>query len=99
MAKSKKDKAAFRAAFDPNVIVPNKIRAGIESLAKAEGPDGWEEEIHFLKRCGINAQTVSPHREKFSAHIVEARTPGRKTVNVWFADPKVAAAERKNLYG
>lgn len=99
MAKAKKDKAAFRSQFDPNVIVPNKIRAGLDSLKKSEGADGWEEEIHFLKRCGINAQAVSPHRDSFKAHIVEAKKPGGRPVNVWFADPKVAAVERKNLHG
>lgn len=98
MPKPKKDKAAFRSQFDPNVIIPNKIRAGLESLAKAEGPDGWEKEVDFLKRAGINAQSVAPHREKFAAHIVEAKDKSRP-VNVWFADAKVAATERKNLHG
>lgn len=99
MAKAKKDIAAFRAQFDPNVIIPNKIRAGLASLEKSDGKDGWDEEMHFLKRAGINAQAVAPHRETFKAHIVEARKPGGRVVNVWFVDPKKAAEMRKALNG
>lgn len=98
-AKSKKDKASFRAQFDPNVIIPNKIRVGLESLAKSEGADGWEEEVHFLKRANVNAQGVGPHREAFSAHLVEVKKPGGRTINVWFVTAKAAAEERKNLHG
>lgn len=97
-AKVKKDTEAFRAAFDPAVINPNKIRAGLAALAKAEGADAWEEEVHFLRRAGINAQTVAPHREAFKAHIVEAKKPKSSgTINVWFVDVKAAAAMRKAL--
>jgi hypothetical protein len=96
-AKVKKDTEAFRAQFDPAVINPNKIRAGLAALAKAEGPDAWEEEVHFLRRAGINAQTVAPHREAFKAHIVEAKKPKGGLINVWFVDVKAAAAMRKAL--
>lgn len=98
-AKPKKDKASFRSQFDPNVIIPNKIRAGLDSLAKSEGADGWEEEVHFLRRAGLNAQAVSPHRAAFEAHIVEVKKPGGRAVNVWFAHVKAATEERKNLHG
>lgn len=98
-AKVKKDKDAFRAQFDPNVIVPNKLRAGLADLAKAEGPDAWEEEPKFLQRAKVNSQAAAPHREAFKAHIVEARNSNRKTVNVWFVDVKAANEMRKALNG
>jgi hypothetical protein len=95
-AKVKKDKDAFRAAFDPNVIIPNKIRAALADLAKHEGPDAWDEEVNFLKRAGINAQTVAQHRDTFKAHIVEAKK-NSKPIFVWFVDVKAAAELRKAL--
>lgn len=98
MAKAKKDIAAFRAQFDPNVIIPNKIRAGFASLAKSDGADGWEEEVHFLRRAGVNAQMIAPHRDAFKAHIVEAKKNSRPC-NVWFVDVKKAAEMRKALNG
>lgn len=98
MAKAKKDLAAFRAAFDPNVIIPNKIRAAFESLAKAEGPDAWEKEVDFMRRAGINHQTIAPHRDTFKAHIVEAKDKSRPVL-VWFVDVKKAAEMRKALAG
>lgn len=96
-AKVKKDKDAFRAAFDPNVIIPNKIRAGLDDLAKAEGADAWEEEPKFMQRAKVNAQTIAAHRDAFKAHIVEAKNANRKPVNVWFVDVKAAAEMRKAL--
>ena len=96
-AKLKKDKQAFRNLFDQSVIVPNKIRAAFDSLAKDEGPEAWEAEIDFLRRARLNAQTVGPHRDAFKAHIVEAKNASRKPVNVWFSDPKAAAEMRKAL--
>jgi hypothetical protein len=98
MAKAKKDIAAFRAAFDPNVIIPNKIRDGLAALSKAEGPDAWEKEVDFLRRAGINHQTIAPHRDAFKAHIVEAKDKSRPVL-VWFVDAKRAAEMRKALNG
>jgi hypothetical protein len=97
--KTKKGLEEFRATFDPNVIIPNKIREGLKALEKSDGADGWDEEIHFLRRAGINAQQVAPHRDAFKGHIVEAKKPGGRVVNVWFVDVKKAAEMRKALNG
>lgn len=96
MPKPKKDTDTFREQFDPAVIIPNKIKAALASLAKDEGPAAWDEEIHFLKRASLNAQTIAPHRETFKAHIVEAKK-NKRVINVWFVDPKAAAEMRKKL--
>lgn len=97
MSKPLKNSQSFRATFDSKVIIPNKIRAALDSLHKEGGPEAWEEEVHFLRRAGINAQSAAAHREAFKAHIVEAKKPGNKPINIWFSDTKVAAAERRNL--
>ncbi len=98
MPKVKKGLAEFRAQFDPNVIIPNKIRAAFKSLAKDEGPDAWEKEVDFLRRAGINHQTIAPHRDAFKAHLVEAKDKSRPVL-IWFVDVKRAAEMRKALGG
>jgi hypothetical protein len=86
--------ADFRAQHDPDVVVPNKIKAALASLAK-EGAEAWDYEMDFMKRAGISTTQVGAFREQFSDHVVEARTVGGKSPRkVWFADPKVAAKAR-----
>lgn len=51
MAKAKKDVAAFRAQFDKGVIIPGKLRAGLDDLGKKEGIEAWETDADFLRRA------------------------------------------------
>jgi hypothetical protein len=88
-----KNLADFKAQFDPAVVIPNKIRAALEALAK-EGREAWEYEQDFLKRCRVSPPHLSPFREQFLQHIVEVRDPGKNPRKVWFADPKVAKIAR-----
>lgn len=82
--------ADFKAAHDPNVIVPNRIRVALASLAK-EGVEAWEYEGEFLKRAGISQTQLGQFREHFLAHIVEAPgTRARTGRRVWFGDVKTA---------
>lgn len=94
--KPKKNGSTFRAAFDPTVITPNKIRAALASLEKEEGREGWEEEVHFFRRAGVNTGQGAAYRDLFKTHIVEVRK-NSKPINVWCVDPKFAAKERRNL--
>lgn len=91
--KKAKTLADFRAAFDPAIIVPVKIKAGLASLRK-EGREAWEAESEFLQRAGVANCQISAYRDNFAAHIVEAgvRNPKR----FWFADTKVAEKARKS---
>lgn len=94
MATKSKTLADFRAAHDPNVIVPNKIRAALEGLMRI-GPEHWEYEGDFLKLAGLSTTQLSAYREQFTAHIVETpHTNNRAPRRVWFASPKAAKLAR-----
>jgi hypothetical protein len=89
MAKAKTI-ADFRTLHDMNVIVPNKIRAALESMLK-EGPEQWDYEGDFIKRAGISTTQVNQFRDQFTPHVIEAgRTNGRSGRRVWVADAKIA---------
>lgn len=82
--------ADFRSAHDPNVIVPNKIRAALAAMLK-EGAEQWEYELEFIKRAGISNTQMGQFREQFADYVVEAAaSSGRAGKRVWFADAKVA---------
>ena len=82
----------FRALHDPNVVVPNKIRAALASMA-TEGKEHWEYEADFLKRAGVTPLQLAAFRETFKTHIVETGN-SRNAKRVWFADPKTAEKAR-----
>lgn len=85
----------FKAAFDPDVRIPAQIRAGLKSLL-AEGPEAWEYEADFLRRCGqgVGNTHISRYRPQFEKHIVVVRIKGKNDKNVWFADVKAATKAR-----
>lgn len=92
--KRAKTVADFRAAHDPSVIVPNKIRKALEAMAR-EGKENWEYELDFIKRAGISQAQCSQYREQFQDHVVETAVQhGRSSRRVWFASTKVAASIR-----
>lgn len=91
--KTTKTLADFKAQFDPDVVVPNKIKAALASLLK-EGPESWEMEAEIIKRAGISQTQMSAYRGQFEKHIVSARSPGKDGKRIWFADAKVAAKAR-----
>lgn len=93
MAKAK-TLADFRAAHDKNVIIPNKIRAALEQLAKL-GPEHYEYEADFLKLAGVSQTDIGKYREKFVDFIVETSAiHGRTGRRVWFGTVKAAKAAR-----
>ncbi len=95
MATKPKTLADFKAAHDPNVIVPNKIRAALAAIEK-EGAEHWLYEFDFLKLSGLSTTQLAMFRDQFAAHIVEA--PGgngnKSTKRVYFGNAKVAAKLR-----
>lgn len=94
-AKPKKDLSSFRASHDRSVIVPNKIRAALVELEKAEGPEAWEYEQEFMRRAKISSTDVGQYRDDFLAYIVQ--TPGNNGKRVWFAQAKAAKTARETL--
>ena len=81
----------FRAAHDPNVMIPQRIKKTIAEMAK-EHPESWMYEQEFLSRAGVSNNLIGGFRDDFAEYIVETR--GKNPKRVWFADPKVAAKAR-----
>lgn len=87
--------ADFRAAHDPNVIVPTKIRNALAQMEKEGGPENWEYEGDFIKRSGVSQGQMGQFRSEFEAHVVEtASNNGRAAKRVWIANAKAAAKFR-----
>lgn len=86
--------ADFRAAHDPDVMIPAKIRAALATLEK-EGAEEWRYEAEFIALAKIGQAQMSQYRDQFSSHIVEAPSVGgRAPKRVWFATTKAAKAAR-----
>jgi hypothetical protein len=92
---AKKNLDSFRSIHDRSVTVPNKIKAGLAALRKADGAEGWEYEADFVKRAGLSQTDLGAYRGQFEAHIVE--TKGKSAKRVWFADPGTAATAREAI--
>jgi len=87
--------ADFKSAHDPSTRFADKIRAGLKSLA-AEGPEAWENEGKFMRRCGVAPTCMTDLREQFKAHWVEVpRVGGSQVKRAWFGNAKVAAKARQ----
>lgn len=87
--------AAFRAAHDPNVMVPNKFRDGLASLLKEKSEGAWEYEADFVKRAKLSQSELGKFRSQFAEHVVE--TNGKNAKRVWFADADDAAKMREAI--
>lgn len=89
--------ADFKAAHDPNVIVPTKIRVGLAALLKV-GPEHFEYDEGFRVLTGLQAAQLATYREQFKQHWFMTQTTkasGSKTPKrVWFGNAKVAARLR-----
>lgn len=85
----------FNAEHNPDVRIPEKIRAALKSLL-AEGTESWEYELDFLRRVGpgVGNTNIGKYRPLFDKHIVTVRINGKNSKNVWFADVKVATKAR-----
>lgn len=88
--------ASFKAQHNRNVVIPNKIRAALEKMAKDNGPEHYEYETDFVKLAEIGASDLAAHRDAFTKFIVEAKPIGKGTSRsprrVWFATEKAAKA-------
>lgn len=84
--------ADFKALYDKNVYVPNRIRAAFAAMLEKDGAEAWDYEADFIKRAGISQTDASAFREQFAEHVVE--TSGKSPKKVWFASAKVAAKAR-----
>ncbi len=95
VTKKVKTAADFRAAHDPDVIVPNKIRSALAEMLR-EGKENWEYEGDFVRRAKIGMAQLTTFREQFAAHIVDAPAESsQRARRVWFADAKIAKKIRE----
>lgn len=98
---SKSDSGAgldeFRKQFDKNVIVPDKIRAALEKLAKRR-KDGtaWETELQFLKTAGLSTTDLATFRDAFAEYHVNVGTE-RAPKRVWFGSRLAADKARATV--
>jgi hypothetical protein len=84
----------FKTRHDRSTIYINKIKEGLKSLA-AEGPEAWENEGEFIRRCGLATHQMSSFREQFKDHWIKVPRRGNSRVMaVWFGNSKVAAKAR-----
>lgn len=86
--------ADFRAAHDPDVMVPARIRAALLELEKV-GAEEWRYEAEFLPLARVSTTQLAQYRDQFAAHIVEtAGVSGRSPKRIWFATTKAAKSAR-----
>ena len=87
--------ADFSATYDRNVIIPNKIRAGLAALLKI-GPEHYATDEEFRQLCNLQGAQLSDFRDQFKKHwFMTPSTTGSKTPKrVWFGNAKVAARLR-----
>ncbi len=90
--------ASFRAQHDPDVVVPNAIKAALAKMEKDHGPEHYEYESDFIRLAGVGATAMAAHREAFKDYIVDAKPVGkgntRQARRAWFATVKAAKAAR-----
>lgn len=88
---ARKTLASFRATYDKNVVVPARIKAGLEKLGK----DGWEFEVDFIKMCGVSTTDFAKFRDQFADFFVHI-TNGNHTRRVW-AGTKATAHKMREM--
>jgi hypothetical protein len=87
--------ADFRATHDIDVVIPNKIRAGLAALLKT-GPEHFEYDDQFRALVGVQSAQLAEYRDQFKQHwfITAGRSSNKGGKRVWFGNPKVAARLR-----
>ena len=83
--------ADYRAAHDKDVIIPNKIRAGLARLL-AIGPEHYADNEEFRALCGVQAAELATYRNQFARNwfIVAGTNRSKTPKRIWFGNPKVA---------
>jgi len=82
--------ADFKAAHDPDTIVPNKIRTALAEIEKV-GPEHFEYEVDFLKLAGISTTQIGQYRDQFADYwLITPGTNGNKSAKrVYFGNTKI----------
>jgi len=78
----------FRAVYDNDFIIPNKIKQALNALG-----DSWETELDFTKRAGISISQLHLYKEAFEDHIIPVQNNKKR---IW-AGTKAFATKCKEL--
>jgi hypothetical protein len=84
--KAGKSIADFRATYDKDFIIPQRIRAGIKALGAA-----WEYEVAFAKMAGVSLNDLGNYREQFADYVVTLKRDGKRA---WAGTASMAKAMR-----
>lgn len=93
MASKPRTIADFRAAHDPDIIIPGKFRVAFAAMEKI-GPEHYLYETEFQKFAGIGLQQLAAYRDKFADHITEIAENKKK---VYWPTAKVASRMRPKI--
>jgi len=85
--RKKKTLQDFRAAFDKDYIVPQKIREALKTLGSS-----WETELDFSRLAAVTISDVANYREQFSDYVVHLRKDRRR---VWCGDKAMVLKMRE----
>ncbi len=81
----------INSRFNPNVIVPNKIRAALREIGNA----AVTEDV-LRSMAGIGSNQLSQYADQFEEYHVIAREGGRSK-RLWAGTPKFAQEAREML--
>jgi hypothetical protein len=79
--------ADFRAAYDKETIVPRKVDSALKALGS-----GWLYETEFVREAGVSHADLSMFRDRYAAHVVEARDR-----RIWVGSTRLAETMRGML--
>src|SRR5882724_5125714 len=80
----------FKAAHDPDVIIPAKIKIALAAIEKI-GPEHYEYEQDFVKMAGISVTQLARYRDQFEAYwLLTAGSNGKASQKrVYFGNTKI----------
>lgn len=81
----------LNAKFNPDVLIPNKIRAALKQLGNSA-----VDETEFRKLCGTGNHQLSLYAGLFEDHIIVVRENGRQR-RLWAGTAEFAASARDKL--
>jgi hypothetical protein len=84
--KKKRTIADFKAAYDKDTIIPNRIKDGLKRMV-----DEWLTEQEFVRFAGVSTGDMANYREQFEAYIV----PVKRDKRIWAKTPRIAAELRE----
>lgn len=85
-----RDLGEFRATFDKNYIVPQRIRAAIEQIGK----EAWVYEVELQKLAGLSVTDLAMFRDQFEDYFVTVNDRSNKK-RLWCGSKEFAVQLRE----